>query len=105
MSFFDLTPHEKADLEHRLQRLRASTLNGANITPAQALDERIARGDEQALHLKRLLATFTSVATAAATSEEPAHISRATTLHISKPTFGPATVTTGKAHFRARNSD
>lgn len=101
MSLFDPTPAEQAALTERLRLLRESAVRGTGVTPAQALDERIAQGDTQAAALKSMIATFRASATV---SEKHGAISRATKLEVCKVSFAAKTVKTTAPAFRAKNA-
>ncbi len=100
MSIFDPTPAEKAALQERLRQLHDSAVNGVSVTPMQALEERIARGDTDARALKANILAFRS--TARRTCEKEPKITRAITLETVKVSFRGATLQMAKVRFSAK---
>ena len=102
MSLFEPSMAEQAALQERLRLLHESAEKGAGMTPMQALDERIAQGDADAMALKANILNFRS--NAQTVCEKEPKISRAVTLQVPKTCFHSqgATLHAAKPAFAAK---
>lgn len=85
MSLIKPVHADQAALQEHLRQLHESAVNGPDMTPMQALEQRIARGDFKAAQLKAIVQNYRSSAKTA--GEKPSRINRAVTLRVTKITF------------------